>query len=71
VQRIWNLLVQNGGFLPAARWFHGFSEANGKLFVFGGMGNSGTQAPDQVAFKFVGFTLKSRLLTKKSCRMLL
>ena len=41
-QRTWNLLVPNGGFLPAARWFHGFSEAKGKLFVFGGMGHSGT-----------------------------
>jgi hypothetical protein len=41
-QYTWNLSVQNdSGVLPAARWFHGFTEANGILFLFGGLGNSG------------------------------
>jgi hypothetical protein len=40
-RRIWAPIVQNLSSVPAARWFHGFSEAKGKLFVFGGMSDTG------------------------------
>ena len=41
----WNLVVVNKSqSMPSSRWLHGFSEANGNLFVFGGLGNEGTSS---------------------------